>query len=381
MTALQLGVLHNTINSRFGPGPLVRADHIMALVTGSDSLWVGDHLNGVLPRSMWTPKHTGLAKIIPNIDAHLEPWTMLGHLASLSRIGRLRLGISVTDPGRRNPAVTAQAAATLHLLTKGRAILGIGTGEREGNEPYGVDWSKPVARFEEALATIRALWDSRGELINRDSPFFPLHNATFNVPPYKGAWPPVWIAANGPRMIRAAGKYADGWFPANITQPKTYGEKLTALRAAASDAGRNPDHITPAAIRFVITGRNWDDINEILDSDIAKIFMLASPAEAWARHGSQHPMGAEFTGVQDLVPQTIDEVTALRYATKVPKSLLQEQFAVGTPDEVVEQFAEWRDQGLRYLVVGNASAIQPSMTKGMATTRPYLKVIRGLKKL
>ena len=36
-------------------------------------------------------------------------------------------------------------------------ILGIGTGEREGNEPYGVDWSKPVSRFEEALATIRAL--------------------------------------------------------------------------------------------------------------------------------------------------------------------------------------------------------------------------------
>ena len=42
----------------------------------------------------------------------------------------------------------------------------------EGNEPYGVDWSKPVARFEEAMATIRALWDSRGELVDRDSPPF-----------------------------------------------------------------------------------------------------------------------------------------------------------------------------------------------------------------
>jgi phthiodiolone/phenolphthiodiolone dimycocerosates ketoreductase len=47
----------------------------------------------------------------------------------------MRLGIGVTDAGRRNPAVTAQAAATLHLLTRGRGILGIGTGEREGNEP------------------------------------------------------------------------------------------------------------------------------------------------------------------------------------------------------------------------------------------------------
>ena len=61
-----------------------------------------------------------------------------------NRLGRLRLGISVTDASRRNPAVTAQAAATLHLLTRGRAILGIGVGEREGNEPYGVDWTNQL---------------------------------------------------------------------------------------------------------------------------------------------------------------------------------------------------------------------------------------------
>jgi phthiodiolone/phenolphthiodiolone dimycocerosates ketoreductase len=58
--------------------------------------------------------------------------------------------------------VTAQAAATLHLMTRGRAILAIGPGERVGNEPYGVDWSKPVAWFEEALAAIRALWALEG---------------------------------------------------------------------------------------------------------------------------------------------------------------------------------------------------------------------------
>ena len=121
--------------------------------------------------------------------------------------------MGVTDSGRRNPAVTAQAAATLHLLTRGRAILGIGPGEREGNEPYGVDWSKPVARFEEAMATIRALWDSGGELVNRDSPYFPLRNALFDLPPYRGKWPEIWIGAHGPRMLRAAGRYGDAYFP------------------------------------------------------------------------------------------------------------------------------------------------------------------------
>src|SRR5271166_5012662 len=79
----------------------------------------------------------------------LEPWTMLGHLVSCNRFGRLRFGVGVTDASRRHPAVTAQAAATLHLITRGRTILGIGVGDPECNEPYGVDWTKPVARFEE----------------------------------------------------------------------------------------------------------------------------------------------------------------------------------------------------------------------------------------
>jgi len=61
---------------------------------------------------------------------------MLGHFAARNRLGRMRLGVCVTDAGRRSPAVTAQAAVTLRLLTTGRAMLGIGVGEREGNEPY-----------------------------------------------------------------------------------------------------------------------------------------------------------------------------------------------------------------------------------------------------
>ena len=102
-----------------------------------------DHLNSLFPRSLWSPKYSEAARIVPKADAVLEPWTMLGHIAARNRFRRMNLGIGVTDAGRRNPAVTAQAAATLHLLTRGRTILGIGPGEREGNEPYGVEWSKP----------------------------------------------------------------------------------------------------------------------------------------------------------------------------------------------------------------------------------------------
>jgi len=287
----------------------------------------------------------------------------------------------VTDASRRNPAVTAQAAATLHLLTRGRAILGIGVGEREGNEPYGVEWTKPVARFEEAVATIRTLWDSAGEPVSRDSPYFPLRNAVFDLPPYRGKWPEIWVAAHGPRMLRIAGRHADAWVPFVISRPTDYARALEGVRAAASDAGRDAMSIVPAVNRAVVTGQNRDDVDEALDSVIMKASALAAPAEAWARHGVQHPLGADFSGVQDLVPQMIDKQTALSYAAKVPASLMKELTFNGPPNEVIDQVAQWRDQGLRYLLVINGSVLNPRLRKGLATNLPYVKVLRGLKKL
>ena len=116
MAGFRVGLAHAAINGRPFPEALMRAEYLCAVATRVDSLWVPDHLNALLPRSIYTPEYFGVSKLIPCIDASFEPWTVLGHLAARNRLGRLRLGISVTDASRRNPAVTAQAAATLHLL-------------------------------------------------------------------------------------------------------------------------------------------------------------------------------------------------------------------------------------------------------------------------
>jgi phthiodiolone/phenolphthiodiolone dimycocerosates ketoreductase len=331
MNGFRVGLGTQLLNTRLSPTAMVHATYLAAVTSGVDSYWVADHLNSLVPRAIATPGYFGAAKLVPKIDAQLEPWTMLGHLAAMNRLGRLRLGLGVTDASRRNPAVTAQAAATLHLLTRGRAVLGIGVGEREGNEPYGVEWTKPVARFEEAVATIRALWDSGGDLISRESPYFPLRNAVFDIPPYRGTWPEIWIAAHGPRMLRAAGRYADAWYPEAALRPQDYARGLQAVRTAASDTGRNPLAIIPAAGLFVITGRSRSEVDEALNSDIAKAFALSIPAEMWAAHRAQHPLGQQFTGAQDLIPQTIDKHTVLSYTAQVPVSLMKEFFLTGTP--------------------------------------------------
>lgn len=378
----RFGIIDGIPNSRFAPSVVPRASSLAAAATGADSYWVADHLNSLVPRSIATPEYFGVvAKLVPKVDANLEPWTMLGHLAARNRVRRLRLGVCVTDAGRRNPAITAQAAATLHLLTRGGAILGIGVGERESNEPYGVEWTKPVARFEEAIATIRTLWDSGGELVSRDSPYFPLRNAVFDLPPYRGKWPEIWVAAHGPRMLRATGRYADAWLPFVLSRPTDYAQALESVRAAASDAGRDPMSITPAMVRAVVTGRNRDDVDETLDSVIMKATALAAPAKAWARHGVQHPLGADFSGVQDLIPQTIDRRTALSYTARVPLSLMKEVSFNGTPNEVIDQVAEWRDHGLQYLLVLNASVLNPSLRKGLAASPSTVRILRRLKKL
>ena len=378
---LKVGVAEQLLNTRFSSTASARASYLAAVATGMDSFWVPDHINSLFPHAAMTPKYMGAARLIPDADAHLEPWTVLGNFAARNRLGRLRLGVGVTDTGRRNPAVTAQAAATLHLITRGRAILGIGAGEREGNEPYGVDWSKPVARFEEAMATIRALWNSGGELVTRDSPFFPLHNAMFALPPYRGKWPEIWIAAHGPRMLRAAGRYADAWFPAITIRPKDYAAGLEKVRAAASDAGRDPLSITAANWLFVVTGASRGEVDEALESTAMKAFALNLPADEWARHGATHPLGDDFSGNQDFVPQTIDEQAILSYTANVPPSLLKQGLLTGTPDEVIDQATEWRNQGMEYVVICNVSAVQPSMRRGLTATIPLMRILRKLRRL
>ena len=381
MSKLRVGVVDPLIASRPTVTTSTTSNYITAVMAGADSVWVPDHINQLFPRSLWKPQYCGVAKILPAADAYLEPWTMLGHLSARNRVRRLHLGVGVTDTGRRNPAVTAQAAATLHLLSRGRAILGIGTGEREGNEPYGVDWTRPVARFEEAMATIRALWDSKGQLVNRDSEFFPLHNAIFDLPPYHGTWPPIWIAAHGPRMLRAAGRFGDGFFPAFGVHPTEYTKRLEIVRTAASDAGRDPEAIVPALWVSVVTGRNRDEVDETLESELVKAFALGVPDEVYRRHGGQHPLGEGFLGAQDLLPQDWDEQTALSHLKDIPPSVLREFYLNGTPDEILDQVAQWRDCGVRYVVLANLTTVARSLKTALTSPLVFTQVLRKLRKL
>ena len=61
----------------------------------------------------------------------------------------------------------------------------------------------------------------------------------------------------------------------------------------------------------------------------------------------------------------------------IPPSLVREMLLNGTPDEVIEQAAHWRDCGVRYMVLANVSFLQRSLRKGLTSVQPFNKIVRG----
>src|SRR5580658_2439554 len=187
------------------------------------SVWLPDHMVSFWPDSIWTPEFTDLATISPSPHRHLDALAVAGAVAALTK--NMWIATSVVDTVRRHPSLLAQTALTLDHLSRGRFILGLGSGELENTVPYGFDFSKPVSRFEESLKVIRLLWDTKGP-VDFEGQFYHLHHARLDTEPFEGRFPRIYIGSYGPRMLELTGRHADGWYPAGVRSPKEYAEKL-----------------------------------------------------------------------------------------------------------------------------------------------------------
>jgi len=197
----------------------------------------------------------------------------------------------------------------------------------------------------------------------------------------KGTWPQIWIASHGPRMLRATGRYADAWFPVSIFSPERYADGLQQVQTAADNANRDPHSIIAANAQFVVTGRSAADVEEAVDSVPVRAYSLLVPDSEWAKHGARHPMGEGFTGFQDILPQLLDEATVLSHVAAAPLPLIRQCLLSGTPDEILDQLAAYRDHGVRYPVLLNASPIQPKLSRGLPTALPFMRILRGIRKM
>jgi phthiodiolone/phenolphthiodiolone dimycocerosates ketoreductase len=317
---------------------------------GFDAIWWPCHLMGWIPDSVWTEDMTELARYQDNPHVHFDPLMMMGAAGAATK--SIKVGVCVTDTVRRHPAMLAQAALTADHLSSGRAILGLGSGERMNVTPYGMDFDKPVGRLEEAVKLMRLLW-STNKPVNFDGKFFRLEDAVLGLEPYEGRAPQVWLAAHGPRMLKITGRLADGWLPTNI-KPEAYAEKLTAIRESAEAADRDPDAITPSMLAYVLCAPDEETLQRLCDAPMSRMLFAAVdlPPETYARHGSSSPFEGG-TGFHSFLPTTVTRAEAERVISHIPGGIVREHTLCGTPEMLAEQIRAYQQAGLRDVILWN----------------------------
>lgn len=328
---------------------------------GYAAVWWPCHLMGWHPQSIWRPEVSPLARTQKNADTYLDP------VATIAAVGvrttRIRLGIGVTDVIRRHPAMLAQAILTLDHITRGRVILGLGSGERLNITPYGLDFHQPVARLEEGVKIIRLLWESGGKPVDFEGRFWRLDRAVLGLEPYQGRCPPIWIAAHGPRMLQLTGRYGDGWLPTKMA-PAEYREKLAQIRRAAREAGRDPEAITPGMLAYVLVDEDRAAVDRMMESLLVKGLCLLLPAETFARLGYDPPLGSGVGGFHDYIPARLGYEEALAAIRRVPREIVRYFTLHGTPEDIAEQIRQLVEVGLRHLVLWNITPFgDPARTR------------------
>jgi G6PDH family F420-dependent oxidoreductase len=145
-------------------------------------------------------------------------WTLIASAAE--RTDRTRIGTAVTCPMLRyNPAIIAQAFATLAATYENRIFLGVGTGEALNEVPVGYQWPSGKIRLEmleESVRIIRMLWNQ--DYVTFQGKYHSLKNANVFTKPLHTV--PLYISALGPKAAALAGRLGDGLITLNLPEDK-----------------------------------------------------------------------------------------------------------------------------------------------------------------
>jgi 5,10-methylenetetrahydromethanopterin reductase len=171
-----------------------------------------------------------------------DPFALLA--AAAVRTSTIRLGIAVTNPYLRHPATTAASALTVHELSGGRMVLGIGPGGGLALDPAGVPRHRPLEATRRALRIMRAV--ANGEVTEGYSPVG--HAVT--APDL-----PLFVGARGERFNRLASEAADGVFLGGIPRSRLAPTLAWARSVRPIDAAVYVDAVFDDATREAVRPR------------------------------------------------------------------------------------------------------------------------------
>jgi len=230
---------------------------------GFDALWTNDHLMS-----------PGRRAAEPTFDA----LTTLAAIAPL--VAGPRLGVAVMSASYRPAALAAKMATVLDVISGGRMVVGLGTGSHvEEHRAYGVPFDPPAKRTRRALDTLtvmRALFE-RPEGATLDGLLLDAPNLP---PPVQPGGPPIWLAAHGPRLLRAAGELADG-IVAAFVPPEEVARRLAVAHAARREARRGP--LACALYTYVLSMPSLAEAHAWLEPEARELGTSPAALVRWLR--------------------------------------------------------------------------------------------------
>jgi probable F420-dependent oxidoreductase len=247
-----------------------------AEAAGVESLWSVEHV--VIPVGYKSPYPYDRSGKIPapeNIPMP-DPLLPMAYVAAVTKTIRVGTGILILP--QRHPLYVAKEAATLDVLSKGRAFLGIGIGWLEEEfDALGIPFAERAARTAESVRAIRSLWKDEPEPF--EGKFFRWGKLESNPKPIQNPFP-IHVGGHTELAAKRAARYGDGFFP-GVGDAASLTKLLGIMRDECARIGRDPASIE-------VTGAGWS-----LDVDVIKRMADAGVHRVVIRPPAFDPDGIE----------------------------------------------------------------------------------------
>nr|MDO8098075.1 5,10-methylenetetrahydromethanopterin reductase [Candidatus Njordarchaeota archaeon] len=250
----------------------------------------------------------------------------------------VRIGPGVTNPYLINPAWTASAMASLNEVSKGRAVLGIGAGDKTTISYLGLEQKSPVSALAECVNIIKTLL--KGEEVKFLGKVFNITGARLN---YQPDYVPIYLGVQGPKMLRLAAQISDGVL-INASHPLDISLAVKELRSGLDEARRSSNFDIAAYTSFSVSSDSAEAVK--LARPVVAFIAAATPDVVLERHG--------------INPERVQVIkTALaggqfKDAFKAVGDELLEAFSItGTPSQCTEKVAAILKEGVSQLVIGS----------------------------
>jgi 5,10-methylenetetrahydromethanopterin reductase len=286
---------------------------IQAEKGGFSNLWITDHFNN------------------RNVYATLA--------AASIYTDRLTLGPGVTNPYMVNPVFTAQAIATLEEMAPGRVVLGIGAGDKTTLDMVGVEMRTPLAAIQESIAIIRGMLN--GETVSYQGEVFRTAGAKFL---FRTCKIPVYVGAQGPKMLALAGKIGDGVL-INACHPRDVEYAVSCVKEGVNQAGRKLGEIDVAVYTAFSVHKDLRKANKAAVPPVSFI-VAGCPPQLLEKHG----ISVEKAGEIKEALKANDWGQAFG---KVTPEMINAFSVCGTPEMCAERIAELMKSGINQFVVGS----------------------------